>query len=88
MKPGAVGLLHSDDGPAQSFAHFEVRESPAIARDELLQRKLYDARGRYRGELGGPGWEEFGRDKTILLDAYRPERFPSAQDWVLVMEAQ
>jgi len=84
---GAVGLLHQEDGKAQSFTNFEVRRSPTIKPDGYLERKLYDARGRYRGDLSGPAWDKFGRNKTILLDAYRPERFPSAQDWVLVLEA-
>lgn len=59
-----------------------------LVTDDHLERKLYDARGGYRGELRGPGWDDFGKDKIILLDAYRPEKLPIPQDWVLVLEAR
>ena len=85
---GTAGLLHQEDGRTQRFDNFEARQSPRLAQDESLNRKLYDARGEYRGELSGPGWDEYGRNKTILLNAYRPERLPSNQDWVLVLEAK
>jgi hypothetical protein len=87
INAGRVGILHPDDGLAQHFDNFEVRECPTIAEDVILDRKLYDANGVYRGELNGPGWREFGMHKTILLGAYRPERFPVLQDWLLVLEA-
>jgi hypothetical protein len=86
IKAGGVGVFHPDDGLLQHFDNFEVRESPSIAQDLVLERKLYDARGMYRGELNGPRWSEFGMNKAILLDSYRPERFPALQDWVLVLE--
>lgn len=54
----------------------------------IIERKLYDARGGYRGEMKGPGWDTFGREKIILLDGYRPSRLPTPQDWVLVLERQ
>jgi hypothetical protein len=38
------------------------------------------------GELAG--WDDFGREKHILLDAYRPQKLPYGQDWVLVLEAE
>jgi len=61
-------------------------------KDEYLERKLYDARGVYKGEMKGqPGdttWDEFGREKIILLDAYRPSGLPTPRDWVLVLEHQ
>ncbi|MBI4166276.1 MAG: DUF4038 domain-containing protein [Acidobacteria bacterium] len=83
---GGVGVMHRGDFKT-AFGNFEVRGSPALVKDELLERKLYDARGVYRGEMSGsPEWEAFGRTKLILLDAYRPERFPYAPDWVLVLE--
>ena len=88
LKPGAVGLWHQDEDQAQQFNHFEVRQSPAIAAEENLNRKLYDARGMFRGELSGPRWDDWGRNKAILLSAYRPESFPTNQDWVLVLEAR
>jgi len=86
MTAGLVGLSHPNDGSSQSFRRFELRESPKIASDLKLSRELYDARGIYRGELSGPRWENYGVDKTILLNSYRPERFPAAQDWVLILE--
>jgi hypothetical protein len=88
IKAGAVGVFHLDDGFVQRFDNFEFRQSPIIAQDTNLDRKLYDARGVYRGELNGPRWSEFGMNKAILLNSYRPERFPSLEDWVLVLEAK
>jgi len=86
VKSGRVGVFYLDTGIAQNFDNFEVRRSPTILGDDNLDRKLYDAAGTYRGELKGPRWSEFGANKIILLDSYRPERFPSLQDWVLVLE--
>lgn len=83
---GAIGLRHWGDGTTQSFDNFVFRRSSTLVSDEYLERRLYDARGVYRGELRGPGWDDFGKDKIILLDAYRPEKLPIAQDWVLVLE--
>ena len=88
--------------PWPRFGNFKLRKSPALAVDPPSDRKLYDAAGRFRGELRGggftmwpslwdikrAGWEDFGKEKHILLDAYRPQRLPYAQDWVLVLEAQ
>jgi Protein of unknown function (DUF4038)/Domain of unknown function (DUF5060) len=88
IKAGRVGILHPDDGGAQHFAHFEVHQSSTLPKDEDLDRQLYDARGVYRGALKGPRWDEFGENKAILLNSYRPERFPTLQDWVLVLEAE
>lgn len=76
-------------GARAAFGHFEVRESPSLVVDEHLERKLYDANGIYRGEMSGtPEWDAYGRRKLLLLDAYRPERFPVPQDWILVLEAK
>ena len=95
---GGAGLIHKDDGAMQRFDTFELRKSPTLVRDTHLEKKLYDARGNYRGELVGPGmdlgppfdapasWDDFGKEKIILLDSYRPERLPTAGDWVLVIE--
>ena len=87
IRAGSAGLMHGD-GASQIFSNFEVRRSPTLMRDNHLERRLYDAQGGYRGELSGPGWNDFGKDKIILLDAYRPERLPCGQDWVLVLEAR
>jgi Protein of unknown function (DUF4038)/Domain of unknown function (DUF5060) len=86
IESGGVGLWHLSDGLAQEFDNFEVRESPVIPQDKSLNRKLYDARGGYRGEMNGEGWEDWGRNKAILLGAYRPEKLPTSQDWLLVLE--
>lgn len=88
LKSGAVGLWHQEDDQVQQFYHFEVRQSPVIAPEENLNRNLVDARGTHRGELSGPGWDDWGRNKALLLNAYRPERFPTNQDWVLVLDAR
>jgi len=94
---GSAGVLHRGQGPGQRFAHFELRRSPVLIEDSSLQRQLYDAKGEHRGDLVGSGmtvgaikvsgWEDFGRDKHILLDAYRPERLPASGDWLLVLDA-
>jgi hypothetical protein len=84
---GGAGLRHENEGSAQSFDHFELRKSPTLVTDEHLERKLYDARGGYRGEMTGPGWDDLAKEKIILLDAYRPKRLPMPQDWVLLLDA-
>jgi len=93
---GTVGLMHLEDGSTQSFDHFELHTSPVLVKDGPLERKLYDARGTYRGEMAGPafpnqpdssGWDDFGKHKNILLNAYRPDRLPIAGDWVLVLRS-
>lgn len=98
---GAVGLLHTNAGRSQSFRHFEVRESRSAPPDAHLERKLYDAEGRFRGELRGgpfivwpgiwntktPGWDAWGREKQLLLDEYLPPTPPYSRDWVLVLDA-
>lgn len=101
-KVGAVGLIYaakpSAEKPRQDFSNFELRSSPTLVTDAHLERKLYDARGQYRGELTGEGlgpgpssdpksgWSSYAREKIILLDSYRPEQLPTAGDWVLVLE--
>jgi len=71
--------------------------SPRLVTDERLERKLYDARGGYRGEMTVPGvdlpgpsaqtvWDDFGKEKAILLDAYRPSPLPLSVDKVLILE--
>jgi len=91
---GGVGLMHRGKGGAQSFGNFELHKNPVLTIDEHLEKKLYDADGGYRGELVGPGfpdspqrsgWDSYGKNKNILLGAYRPERLPFAGDWVLVL---
>jgi hypothetical protein len=83
---GGAGLWHESGSPAQSFTHFELRKSPTLVTDEHLEKKLYDARGIYRGALTGKGWDDFGKEKILLLDAYQPSPLPMPQDWILVLE--
>jgi hypothetical protein len=83
---GAAGLWHESAGAAQTFTRFELRKSPALPSDEHLEKKLYDARGIYRGALTGKGWDDFGKQKILLLDAYQPDPLPMPQDWILVLE--
>jgi hypothetical protein len=83
---GKVGLSHRSNG-TQTFTDFQVLKSPAEPPTQERERRLYDARGTYRGELSGPGYERFGQDAAVLLDAYRPPMFPTTQDWILVLEA-
>lgn len=53
-----------------------------------LVRKLYDARGGYRGELRGAGWDDFGTHQRVTADTYKPESPPLTMgDWVLILEA-
>jgi len=87
INAGAFGIMHTDDGTDQHFESFELRQSPILPTDEHLSRQLFDAQGNYRGELDGPRWREFGMNKAILLDSYRPDAFPSLQDWILVLDA-
>jgi hypothetical protein len=87
IKAGRVGIFHPDDGLVQHFDDVAVRQSPILVKDAALKRKVYDAQGVYRGELTGPGWDEYGKHKAILLDSYRPERLPTFQDWVLILSA-
>jgi hypothetical protein len=96
---GSAGFRHTDDGTSQTFDHFELRRCPPPAIDENLDRHLYDARGIYRGLVSGGGlpwldaagissWSDFGRERIVLLDAYRPDRLPYGRDWILVLEAR
>jgi hypothetical protein len=74
-------------GSSPPFKKFAARKSPALITDEHLEKKLYDARGVYRGTLAGKGWDDFGKEKAILLDAYQPAPLPMPQDWVLVLDS-
>jgi hypothetical protein len=67
--------------------------------DDRLERRLYDSNGEYRGELshqgnpqpgvlGLPDWNDFGKTRHLLLDAYQPEHMPYFRDWVLVLETE
>ena len=91
---GRVGIS-STTGEASSVG-IEVRQLCELPAPEPTNRKVYDARGRLRGELHGEGhpiythyhgWENFGTDAHLLLDAYRPERFPASSDWVIFLSA-
>lgn len=85
---GGMGLMHGDGRAPQSFDNFMLRKSPILIEDDGLQKKLYDAQGKYRGEIGGAGWNDYAKEKHILLDAYRPERLPFPQDWILILATQ
>ena len=82
LSPGGAGLRPEDHGSS----HLTLRKSPALIDDDHLEKKLYDARGIYRGALTGKYWDDFGKEKAILLDAYQPPPLPMPQDWVLVLE--
>ncbi len=88
ISAGSAGLLSCGQSVDRGFDGLVVRRSPTLVRDEPLRRSLYDARGDHRGDLVGADWDSFGRDKHILLDAYRPERLPTSGDWVLVLETE
>jgi hypothetical protein len=53
-----------------------------------LHEKLYDAQGRYRGELHGLRGKSYGTHQRVEGDRYFPEPFPSAGDWLLVLETE
>jgi hypothetical protein len=82
-----IALLQNADDSTQSFEKLDVRHCPTLVKDERLQKTLSDAQGIYRGELSGPAWNHYGKNKAILLGSYRPERPPTAQDWLLVLDA-
>lgn len=99
--PGAIVLAAGSAG--QGFTSLELRESPALPEGRAPERKLFNARGEYRGEMAGPvlpvpmrgwdlgpetSWSEYARTPILLLDAYRPDRFPVSGDWLLVLETQ
>ena len=98
LSTGTVGFLRGSKGAEQLYRSFQLRASPTLVKDTALQRSLYDAKDRYRGELLGgstmidslrvPPWDDLGRVKHILLDAYRPDRLPTTGDWVLVLAAK
>jgi hypothetical protein len=56
-----------------------------VPADGPIDRKIYDAQGKYRGELKGRGWDDLWAEKIILLDSYRPPALPIPQDWVLIL---
>jgi len=95
---GKVGILCRNGGGNRRVHNFQLQRSPPRAFDETLQRELRDGRGALRGKLLGndmqlegsevPGWSRFGRDKNLLLDAWRPQRMPSSGDWLLVLDAE
>jgi hypothetical protein len=84
---GLVGVALLGEGSTQKYANFELRQSMEPIADADLERSLYDASGRYRGVLAGKHWGNYGKNKTILLNAYRPEKLPFVSDWVLVLDA-
>lgn len=95
-RAGDIGLLCACLPSPPYAAHVQVRASPVLARNDHLEKMLYDAAGRYRGLLGGaapsslPGaidWSRYGKEAHLLLNAYRPEVPPFPGDWVLLMDA-
>jgi hypothetical protein len=94
-------LYHSNTGETQRWRRFVIRKSPSLPQEGPLDKRLVDAHGIYRGMLTGKAelqsgygkidsWDNFVRDKHILLDGFRPERLPTAEggDWLLVLEPQ
>jgi hypothetical protein len=63
-----------------------VGSSPGVIDTKTMARKLFDARGVYRGELRGPGWDDYGSHQTIVGGTYQPEDPPTMGDWLLVLE--
>jgi hypothetical protein len=86
-QPGQFGVLHTVR--LEDLSDFDARDCAPITRAESLERRLVDINGAFRGELRGtPEWENYGKRKMVLLDAYRPERPPFPQDWLLVLDAR
>jgi hypothetical protein len=94
-----VGVFAITGEALRGFDNFELRKSPTIRQDEHQDRRLYDYSGTFRGELNTPGipeweragfpaWRDYGKEKVILLDSYRPPSLLFPQDWVLIMQAQ
>jgi hypothetical protein len=86
VAPGGAGPRTENSGSSIHLKNLTLRKSPTLVADEHLERKLYDARGTYRGSLTGKYWDDYGKEKAILLDAYQPPPLPMPQDWVLVLE--
>jgi hypothetical protein len=94
-----VGLACNCKTAGQKFENLEVRQGAETKLQPPIRRRLYDAAGRYRGELsdpGGPGipgegkaleWSRYGRSPQVLLDAYLPDVVPTSGDWLLVLDA-
>jgi hypothetical protein len=86
VTPGGAGARPENNGSSTLLKDLTLRKSPTLIADEHLDKKLVDARGVYRGSLTGKYWDDFGKEKAILLDAYLPPPLPMPQDWVLVLE--
>jgi hypothetical protein len=95
---GRIGIMRHNLDPILRLDHFTLRRSPTLVKENALDRRMYDTQGQYRGRLEGgsgptlgiikmEGWGDFGKDKHILLDAYRPEKLPTSGDWLLVLES-
>lgn len=97
---GETGLMCACVGATQSFANFELRKGSKLSDADPQKRRLYDATGEYRGTLTGPAgrdgmphqgitrWDDYGKEKYLLLDAYRPEAPLTRGDWVLVLDTK
>jgi hypothetical protein len=86
QRSGAVGIADFDGEAQQHFTGFEARLPGGAIPQRPLDRKLYDAEGRYRGSMTGPGWDDYAARPIILMNSYRPERAPFTEDWLLVLE--
>jgi hypothetical protein len=51
-----------------------------------IERRVLDAGGIYRGEIGGRHWDDFGTGQTVEDFVYTPPPPPTVGDWVLVLE--
>jgi hypothetical protein len=51
------------------------------------ERDVIDAAGESRGEVRGTRWDDYGSGQRVEDFRYVPERPPTLEDWVLVMES-
>lgn len=87
QQPGQFGVMHASG--LENLSDFEARDCAPLTQGEQLERRLVDINGTFRGELRGtPEWDDYGKRKIVMMDAYRPERPPFPQDWLLVLDAR
>ena len=83
---GSIGLENADNENLLIIKKIVLKESKYPKFNANLERKLFDFEGRYRGNIGGGSWDDYAREKIILMDSYKPPKLPIPQDWVLVLE--